>query len=481
MKTTELTIVQMNDSHGYLDIHPELFWAADHEEYRMAGGYARIATILNEIRRQRPGQVLALDCGDTIHGTRVAVDTKGMALVPVLNALGFDAMTAHWEFAYGPRHFRELVARLPYPMLAINCYDKETGVLTFPPCLVKEAGGVRVGIIGIASNIVDKVMPPSYSEGVQFTLGKEELPVYIDQLKNQGKVDLVLVVSHLGFPQEMKLASEVAGIDVLLSGHTHNRLYRPALVGNTIVIQSGCHGSFLGRLDLAIDAGRIAGFHHELITIDETIAPDREVQQWVEASYAPYRDELNRVVGHTEIGLNRNTILESTMDNLLLQSIRDVAGTPLAFSNGWRYGAPVPPGQVTVNDLYNIIPMDPPVSTVELTGEELKQMMEENLERAFSRDPYEQMGGYVKRCLGVRLCFKVENPPGYRIQEFFVQNKRVDPDSIYSAAFVTAQGVPERFGANRRHLDIRAVRAMRQYLEKRGTVCTSLQGSVVAV
>lgn len=105
MKTRELTIVPMNDGPAYLSIHPELSWAADHEEYRMAGGYARIAAVRNEIRRQRPGQVLA-----------------------------FDAMTAPWEFAYGLAHFRELVARLPYPMLAINCYDREMGTPIFPPC-----------------------------------------------------------------------------------------------------------------------------------------------------------------------------------------------------------------------------------------------------------------------------------------------------------------------------------------------------------
>jgi hypothetical protein len=190
---------------------------------------------------------------------------------------------------------------------------------------------------------------------------------------------------------------------------------------------------------------------------------------------------LSRVVGYTETGLNRNTILESTMDNLLLQSIQDVAGSPLAFSNGWRCGAPVPPGPVTINDLYNIIPMDPPVSAIELTGEELKQMMEENLERTFSRDPYQQMGGYVKRCLGLRMYFKIENPPGHRIQELLVLEERVNPDRAYAAVFVTAQGVPEKFGTKRRHLDINAVQAMRQYLQKKGTVCTSLQGSVVVV
>ncbi len=138
---------------------------------------------------------------------------------------------------------------LNYPMLAINVYNKETGKLIFPPYIVKEITGLKIGLIGIASNIVDKSMPPSYSEGLYFTLGREELPPIIDILRHKEKVDLVILISHLGFPQDMKLLSEVQDVDVCLSGHTHNRLYRPALQGKTIIIQSGCHGSFLGRLD----------------------------------------------------------------------------------------------------------------------------------------------------------------------------------------------------------------------------------------
>ena len=246
------------------------------------------------MRRENPGAVLAFDGGDTIHGTYPVVQTQGQALLPILESLRFDAMTAHWEFAYGPQRFKEVVDQLPYPMLAINCYDKATGDLAFEPYTVLESGGLRVGVIGIAATIVDKVMPASFSEGIYFTLGNEELPRYIDRLRQEEKVDLIVVLSHLGFPQEIKLAREVAGIDVLLSAHTHNRLYRPALVNDTIVIQSGCHGSFLGRLDLEIGTGGLVDFRHRLITVEEDIKPDLEVQALVDEALAPHRQELAR-------------------------------------------------------------------------------------------------------------------------------------------------------------------------------------------
>jgi len=154
-----LTIVQMNDSHGYIEQHQELFWAGGRAEYRMAGGYARIAGLLNQAREENPERVLAFDCGDTIHGTYPAVTTRGEAMVPLLNAMDFDAMTAHWEFAYGPEQFRKVAGQLKYPMLAINCYDEKTRELVFTPYIVKEAGDLLVGVIGIAATLVDKTMP----------------------------------------------------------------------------------------------------------------------------------------------------------------------------------------------------------------------------------------------------------------------------------------------------------------------------------
>ncbi|MDX9992788.1 MAG: 5'-nucleotidase C-terminal domain-containing protein [Anaerolineales bacterium] len=480
-QTKHLTILQINDVHGYLEAHPELFWEGGQAVYRTAGGYARIATLFDQIRRENPGDVLALDGGDTLHGTYSAVQSQGWALLPILSALGLDGMTAHWEFAYGPQNFKALVEKLPYPMLAINCYDKASGELVFKPYTILERAGLRIGVIGIAATIVDKTMPASFSEGLYFTLGDQELPGYIRSLRQDHGVDLVIVLSHLGFPQELKLARQVDGIDVLLSSHTHNRLYRPARVNDTIIIQSGCHGSFVGRLDLEFDSSGLVDFSHQLIVVEEAIQPQPEMQSLVDQALAPQRAELNQVVGQTATALNRNRVLEATMDNLLTQSLRELSGAQLAFANGWRYGAPIPAGKLTLNDLWNMIPVNPPVSTCDLTGEELWQMLEENLEHTFSADPYQQMGGYVKRNLGLNLYFKIENPAGERIQELFVGDKPVRPRQVYSAAFVTSQGVPAAYGSQRRDLQVSAIEALRLYLANHNPAQAELCGTIVAV
>jgi S-sulfosulfanyl-L-cysteine sulfohydrolase len=179
-----LTVFQMNDSHGYLEPHYEHFWSGHHVEYRKAGDYARIATLLNEKCREE--QFLTFDCGDTFHGTYLPVKTRGRAMLPILNAMGFDAMTVHWEFAYGPKEFPGLARELKYPVLAINCYKKTTGDLVFSPFTFLEKNGLLIGVIGIASNIVDKAMPEHFSQGLRFTLGREELPGYIKLLRKKG-------------------------------------------------------------------------------------------------------------------------------------------------------------------------------------------------------------------------------------------------------------------------------------------------------
>ena len=449
--------------------------------YRFAGGYARIATLVRQIRAEKRERVLFCDCGDTLHGTYPALKTQGQALVPILSSLHLDAMTAHWEFAYGPKVFQRRVSELNYPMLAINVYSKGTGRMVFPPYVVKGIGGLRIGIVGIASNIVDKVMPPSYSEGIYFTLGREELPRIIDVLRQQEKVDLVVLISHLGFPQDMELLSKVQGVDVCLSGHTHNRLHKPVLQGKTIIMQSGCHGSFLGRLDVTMEGDKIMDYQHQLIEVAASLEPDPAVDDLVKQALAPYENELAEVVGETATALDRGTILEATMDNFLLQALIESTGAQLAFSNGWRYGAPIVPGNVTVNDLYNIVPMNPPVSTVELTGEELLAMIEENLEHTFSRDPYQQMGGYVKRCLGLKAFLKVENPQGTRVQKLFVGNEEVQPHRYYTAAFVTEQGIPRKYGRNRKNLSERSIDALRKYLAGNRPLRAVLRGTFVAV
>lgn len=480
-RKAHLLLLQVNDVHGYLDLHPEWFWEDGRTTYRPAGGYSRMATLIDERRRQYPDATLLLDGGDTFHGTRPVVQSQGEVLLPILNRIGFDAMTGHWDFAYGPQKLIGLVSRLTYPLLAINVFHKESGELLFPPYRIVERGGLRIGVLGLASNIVDKMMPAHFSEGVYFTLGRDELPVAIESLRQDEAVDLIVLLSHLGVPQTHKLLTEIPGVDVCLCAHTHDRLTQPLHVNGTILIESGAHGAFLGELLLTIEEGRIVDYHHNLTEVGQHILPDPDMQTLIDQQLAPYREELDRVVGKIETSLDRSTCLESTLDNLLLAALIEATGAEVAFSNGWRYGAPIVAGVVTLGQLYNIVPMDPVISTVNLWGREIREMLEKNLENTFADDAYKQAGGYVKRTLGLRVFFKMENPPGARIMGIFLNGHPLDPNQSYRAAFVTMQGVPTSMGRDRRETKQHAVGAMADYLKHYSPVNVSLLGTFTAV
>lgn len=470
MTTRRLSLLQINDVHGYVAPHPELFWSACGAVTRTAGGYARVRTLFDRAREEMDGAVIALDNGDALHGTHLAVSTRGEGLVEPLNGLDLDAMTAHWEFAYGPAQLDRVLPRLHHPMLACNVVSAEDGAPAYSGSVVVERAGLRVGVVGIAAVIVDKTMPAHFSEGLRFTLGRDEAREQIRLLREQERVDVVVVLSHLGFPQDCQLAQEVPGIDVLLSGHTHNRLTQPVRIGRTVIIQSGAHGSFIGRLDLEVGRDGVHEATHRLIAANEEVAEDPTMASVVEGLLAPARVELAEVVGQSEVLLHRGTAVSAPMDDLLLAAIARTADTELAFSNGWRFGAPIAPGPITRGDLWNIVPPDPPVETVELTGTEVRAMLEENLERTFSRDPYAQQGGYVKRCRGLQVGIKIENPLGTRVQQLLIGGEPIDERRRYRAAFLTTQGVPERYGRDRQRLDVRAIQALESYLREHAAV-----------
>jgi 2',3'-cyclic-nucleotide 2'-phosphodiesterase (5'-nucleotidase family) len=252
-------------------------------------------------------------------------------------------------------------------------------------------------------------------------------------------------------------------------------------VNSALIIQSGSHGSFLGRIDINVDSQGVNNYKHRLIEVDITIPQEPLIRKLVETAMKPHRKMLCAVIGETRTNLYRNNVLESTMDNLLLQAIQSYTGTELAFSNGWRYGTPVPAGPITMRDIWNIIPVNPPVSLCTLTGKEVWDMMEQNLEQTFAPDPYDQMGGYVKRCMGLNLYFKMENPAGKRITRLFIGEKPVDLNRKYTACYLTEQGVRVEYGSDKRVLDISAVDVLTNYIMDHRVVESPLRNTINAV
>jgi 2',3'-cyclic-nucleotide 2'-phosphodiesterase (5'-nucleotidase family) len=474
-----ITLLQINDLHGYLEPHPELFELAPGGPWRSGGGIARIASLFRAVRHETSGAVVALDNGDTFHGSMPAVQTQGAALVRPMSALGLDAMTVHWEMAYGWAQVRTLASGLPYPLLAANVTDGDRSI--FAPFRIIDRAGLRIGIIGLSAIVGTHLLPEEDRGSVSLTIGDEAVNALVPRLRHEHGVGLVIVVSHLGFPQDCKLAAAVSGVDVILSGHTHHRLHTPVTINGTLIMQSGAHGSYVGRLDLETSATGVVGWQHQLIEVDDSIEPDGGMRDLVRDIVAPFAAARDTILGTTNTPLTRYAMVESTMDNLLLAAVAGSARLPVALSNGWRYGAPIPAGPISEMDLWNIVPANPPVSVVTLTGAELRQLYEQNLEATFACDPWKQRGGYIKRCRGLELAIKLENPPAERIQEMRVDGTRLRANVSYKVAFLGEQAVPLDFGADRQSTGVSAVDALRQYVTSRDVVESELLGTVTLV
>lgn len=470
---TTLTFIQQNDTHAQCELHSELFWKQGAPAYRKAGGFARIATLARRIRAESPGGSILVDCGDEIHGTGPAQWTEGRAIVPMLRALGVDILTpGNWEFGFGPDALRERVAEMGFPVLAANVSDAASGKPAFAPTAVREFNGICVGFVGITSPIVTERMPKRFGRGLRFEDPREVLAPHIQELRRNHDAELIVVVSHMGLAQDIALAQEVPGIDIVLSGHTHDRLWRPVVAGKTILIQSGFSGSFLGRLDLDIRGGRIYDFRHQLIEVAESVEPDPEVAGVVDAQLAPFRDRMNAVVGRIASPLHRMTVLETPMDNLITDSYLALTGVDAAFSHGWRYGAPVAAGPLTEGDLWQIIPTNPEVFTAELTGAQILAMLEKSFESVYAADPLRQKGGYPVRVSGLSAVVRINNPAGSRIEELEIAGAPYDPGRVYRVAGAGEQDLAH--AENRRGTGVMAIDAIKEYCGGRSAVDSAI-------
>lgn len=431
----EVVILHMADTHAALDVHPEIFVdAKGRPEFRPAGGFPLLAAAIERERAAHRGKTMLINVGDTIHGSAVAEWTQGAAIVPVVNALGIDAFVpGNWEFAYGPEVFRKRMAELNHPVVAINLFDQATGKRIFAPSIVRTVNGVRVGVVGITSLIVDKSMAPDYSRGLRFTF-KEEVQKEVDRLRAEG-VEIVLLATELGLAQETQLARGIRDVDFILGGHTHERTVKPIVDSGIPVIEAGSEGSFLARVRFTVRDGRVQKYEHELLEVTpQRYKADRRVQKLVDRARVPYAARLDKVVGATKVDLYRKGVLESTVDNLLADAVREASGADIGISNGFRFSYPVPAGKVTEEDLYNIFPMDAQIKVGTLTGKQLREFWEQSLEEVFARDAYGQRGGWGPRVSGMEVRIRLGAEPGKRVVWMKVGGKDVTDEARYTVA-----------------------------------------------
>ena len=430
---------------NYFDIKPNTPLAYAHTmidyvplamEYGKLGGLDRTSSIIKQIRSERgEDKVLLLDGGDTWQGSYTSLKTQGEDMVSAFNFLKPDAMVGHWEFTFGQDRLEELINKMNHPFLGGNVFDTEWDEPVFESTKFFERGGVNIAVIGQHFPYTPIANPKYMVEGWSFGIRLKTIQQNIDNAKKKG-AEIVILLSHNGFDVDQKLASVLNNIDVILTGHTHDAIPQAIKIKNTLLLSSGSHGKYLGRIDLKVEKGKVVDFSSNLIPIfSDIIKPDPEMSALINNIRAPYENECNRIIGQSETLLYRRGNFGGSWDKVICDAIMQERDTEISLSPGFRWGTTILPGQnITIDDLYSQTSMNyPEVYKTEMSGEEIKNLLEDVCDNIFNPDPFFQQGGDMVRVGGLSYTCSPKNSIGNRISDLVLisSGDKIDPSKKY--------------------------------------------------
>jgi len=426
------------DAHAftYLD-----FTAAAHQ-YGQMGGFAHLSTLIKQLKASRPGALL-LDGGDTWQGSATALWTKGQDMVDAALALGVDVMTAHWEMTLGEKRVMEIVQKdfqNKISFIAQNITTTDFGDEVFSPYVIREMNGVPVGIIGQAFPYTPVANPRYFTPNWTFGIQEQNLQKTIDQVRQKGAKAVVLL-SHNGMDVDLKLASRVRGLDAILGGHTHDGVPAPVKVKNaggiTLVTNAGSNGKFLGVLDFDVKGGKVSDFRYKLLPIfSNLITPDVQMSEIISQIRKPFEARLSEKLAMTDDLLYRRGNFNGSFDQVILDGLMTQKNAEIGFSPGFRWGTSLLPGQaITMENLMDQTAITYPYTTVSnMTGENIKNVLEDVADNLFNPDPYYQQGGDMVRVGGLQYAIDPNANMGRRISEMRLNGSLIEPDKNYRVA-----------------------------------------------
>jgi len=410
--------------------------------YGKVGGFAHLATLVKRLKASRPGALL-LDGGDTWQGSATSLWSGGQDMVDACLRLGVDVMTGHWEFTYGAERVKQVVdgdfkGRVDF--VAQNVRTTDFGDEVFKPYVMREVNGVPVAIVGQAFPYTPIANPRYFVPDWSFGIRDEEMQKAVDDARARG-AQVVVLLSHNGMDVDLKLASRVSGLDAILGGHTHDGVPLPVVVknrgGQTLVTNAGSNGKFLGVLDLDVKAGRVAGLRYRLLPVFANLLPaDPDMQALIDKVRAPHEAKLREVLAVSDALLYRRGNFNGSWDQLLCDALMEVQGAQIAFSPGFRWGTTLLPGQpITRELLMDQTAITYPYTTVsELTGEQIKTILEDVADNLFNPDPYYQQGGDMVRVGGLQYTIAPAAAMGSRISDMRLDGRPLEAGKSYKVA-----------------------------------------------
>lgn len=498
-KANIVTILHTADIHGQLLTHDEFFIEDGKPVYKKRGGYAVLKTMINELRNQNPDTML-IDGGDCFQGSGVAALSKGKAIVPLMNNLGYDLiLPGNWEVVYGKEMMMEDMFGYTASKVCANMYhelpDNKEGDLIFPPYFIKQIGGFKIGFIGYNDPLTAKRQSPAYSQGITFTHPEKNVAKYIKVLRKYEKCDMVILLTHMGLAQQVGLAdmSFVKGVNYILGADTHERVRQPLQREYAKVTEPGAFGSFVAKLDLVMEDGEVKEQSYQLLDVDpDRYKEDAEMKALVGKVREPYRETVDRVIGTTKTPLVRYYVIETPMDNFLTDAIMWKFNPDIALSNGFRFCPPLVPdpktgeAEITVDFLWSMMPDDSQAKQGKVTGKQLWEYFETELHNAFAKDPARRLGGWLVRFKGMELNFTIGNVKGKRVNWIKVKGEPIDLKKTYTVVACERDGDPDTTLCRMenvkepRVLGITLHKAIEEYLAIHSPISPKLEGRATA-
>jgi len=432
--------VSKNSAYAHAYTYIDFIEAA--KKYGKVGGFAHLTTLVKQLRASRPGALL-LDGGDTWQGSATSLYTNAQDMVDACKLLGVDVMTGHWEFTYGADRVKEIINKDfkdSIDFVAQNVIDSEWEEAIFKPYTMKEMNGVPVAIIGQAFPYTPianpRYMVPDWSFGIR----DDNMQKVVNQARKNG-AQVVAVLSHNGMDVDLKMASRVTGIDVILGGHTHDAVPVPVEVKNasgvTLVVNSGSNGKFLSVLDFEVKKGKISNYAFSMLPIfSNELKADPEMEAYIKKVRKPYEEDLKEELSVSDELLYRRGNFNGTFDQLILDAMIEVQDAEIAFSPGFRWGVSVLPGEPITREhiMTQTAITYPNVTLNRLTGKQIKEILEDVGDNLFNEDPYFQQGGDMVRVGGMKFSMDPTKKIGSRITDMELDGKPLKPSKKYRVA-----------------------------------------------
>ena len=495
----EFSIFITTDLHAQIHTHDEFFWENEKAVYKKRGGLSVLKTMVDQLRASHPQNIL-YDGGDYFHGHGVASLSEGEALIPLMNTFKYDLiLPGNWEVVYKKKKMLYDMGHATAAKICANMWhktnDAENGTLIYAPFWIKYIAGAKVGFIGYTDHLVPKRQSPAYSEGIGFTHATDNVAKYIKYLKEVEGCGIIFVVTHMGLAQQVGLANDpnIEGADFILGADTHERVRVPIEGKYTKVVECGAFGSFLGKLDIKVEDGKIATYAYELMDVDpEKYLADKKTLALVEKAAAPYQDKMKQVIGYSTTPLVRYFVLETPMDNLITDAVMWRFKPDIALSNGFRFCQPLAipenKNQVAITNefLWNMLPVDSTAKIGEVTGLQILDWLEKELENAFATDPSKRFGGWFVRFAGMEVNCTIGKLKGQRVNWVKIKGQNLDKNKLYKIVACEREGDPNdtlcriEKVTNPIATNISLHEVIKSYLASNSPVAPKLEGRTIA-